>query len=37
VGRYGLDISGLGKGPVGNCCEYSNGPSYSIKGGEFFD
>jgi hypothetical protein len=32
-----MDESGSGKGPVAGCCEHSNEPSGSIKGGEFLD
>jgi hypothetical protein len=32
-----LDSSGKGQGPVVVCCEQSNEPSGSIKGGEFLD
>jgi hypothetical protein len=35
VGRCGLDSSDSGKEPVVGCCEHSNEPSGSIKGGEF--
>jgi len=28
---------GSGLGPVAGSCEHSNGPSRSIKGGEFLD
>jgi hypothetical protein len=37
VGRYGLDASGSGQGPVRSSYEHSNGPLGSIKGGEFLD
>jgi hypothetical protein len=37
VGRCGLDSSGSGWGPVAGSCEYGNGPSGSIKYGEFLD
>jgi len=37
MGRCGLDASGLEQGPVSGFCEYSNEPSGSIKGREFFD
>jgi hypothetical protein len=37
VGRYGLDTSGPGKGPVVGCCEHGNEHSGSIKGEEFLD
>jgi hypothetical protein len=33
----GLDVSDLGYGSVTGCCEHSNEPSGSIKGGEFLD
>jgi len=33
----GLDASGSGQRPVAGCCEHGNGPSCSIKGGEFCD
>jgi hypothetical protein len=35
VGRCGLDVSGLGKGPVAGFCKHGNEPSGSIKGGGF--
>jgi hypothetical protein len=37
VGRYGLDVSGSGQGPVAGSCEPDNENSGSIKGGEFLD
>jgi len=35
--EYGLDRSGLGEGQLAGTCEYDNGPSGSIKYGEFLD
>jgi hypothetical protein len=32
-----LDLSGLGYGPVESSCEYGNGLSGPIRGGEFLD
>jgi hypothetical protein len=32
MGRYGLDSSGSGWGPVAGCCEHDNEPSGSMKG-----
>jgi hypothetical protein len=37
VGRYGLNSSGSGNGPVSGFCEQGNEPSGSINGGEFLD
>jgi hypothetical protein len=37
MGRYGLDASGLGKGPVVGSCDHVNECFGSIKGGEFLD
>jgi len=37
VGRFGLDASGSGQGPVAVSCEHSNAPLGFIKGGEFCD
>jgi hypothetical protein len=35
VGRYGLDSSGLGQGPVAGSYEHGNEPSGTIKAGNF--
>jgi hypothetical protein len=37
VGRYGLDSSGSGQGPVAGCSEHGNKPAGSINGREFID
>jgi len=37
VGRYGLEASDSGWGPVTGFYECGNIPSGSIKGGEFLD
>jgi hypothetical protein len=37
MGRYGLDSSGSGQGPVVRSCEHSNESSDSIKGGELLN
>jgi hypothetical protein len=37
MGRCGLDSSGSGEGQVMASCKCGNGPSGSIKGGEFLD
>jgi hypothetical protein len=37
VGRWGLDASGRGLGPVAGSYEHGNELSGSIKGGEFLD
>jgi hypothetical protein len=37
VGGCGLDASGSGHGPLVDSCEHGNGPSGSIKCGEFLD
>jgi hypothetical protein len=36
VGKYRLDVSGSGQGPVAGFCDYGDS-SVSIKGGEFLD
>jgi hypothetical protein len=33
--EHGVDLSGSEYGQVAGCCEFSNGPSGSIKYGEF--
>jgi len=35
--RHGLDLSGLGQGPVAGSCEHSNKPSGSIKVDKYLD
>jgi hypothetical protein len=37
VRRCGLDLSGLGYGPVASCYEHGNVPSGSMKGGKFLE
>jgi hypothetical protein len=37
VGRYGLDLCGLGYGHVVDSCEYGNALLGSITGSEFPD
>jgi hypothetical protein len=37
VGRWGLDASGSGQGPVAGSCEHNNKPLGSIKGQECLD
>jgi hypothetical protein len=37
VGSCGLDASCSGLGPADGCSENGNGPSGSVKGGEFLD
>lgn len=32
---FGLDSGGLRSGPVVDSCGRGNGPSFSVKGGEF--
>jgi hypothetical protein len=34
VGRCGLDVSGLGQGPLAGSCEHGNEPVSSIKVGD---
>jgi hypothetical protein len=36
-GRYGLDASGSGLGPVTGCCDYGNETSGSVNFEEFLD
>jgi hypothetical protein len=37
VEKYGLDLSGLGQGPVAGCCEHGTETSDSIRDGKFLD